>query len=311
MDTDILQRYIEGNASQAEKEAVAKWLDAGRENRREFLLLRHMYDATLWSETESVASGKTVQRKLSVKIASECLKVAAIFLLAFAFCYFLSSRKEDLAVSQTVYTPEGQRTEITLTDGTQVILNAKTRFTFPNRFEGTERKVELDGEAYFKVPEDKSKPFIVTTRDYQIKVLGTEFNVNAYRIEAYFETALLKGSVEVISRHTSETIRLMPNQYVYTENKQLKLAYLQNHNHFLWREGIIAFEDEPITDVLEKMQLYYDIRIDVKNQTLYGERYSGKFRTKDGIEHVLKVLKLRYKFKYTRDNESNIITIYE
>lgn len=311
MDTIILQRYIEGNASPAEKEAVARWLDADEENRREFWLLRNIYDATLWNEIEPVVFGKTVQRKFSRKVAFECLKIAIIFLLAFICYYSLSSRKEEPIVWQTVYTPEGQRTEITLIDGTQVMLNAKTRFTFPNRFDGMERNVELDGEAYFEVPEDESKPFIVTTRDYQIKVLGTEFNVNAYGTETYFETALLKGSVEVISKHIFETIRLMPHQYVYTENKRLKLSYLPNHDHFLWRKGIIAFEDEPITDVLEKMQLYYDIRIDVKNQTLYGERYSGKFRTKDGIEHVLKVLKLRYKFKYTRDNESNIITIYE
>jgi ferric-dicitrate binding protein FerR (iron transport regulator) len=197
-----------------------------------------------------------------------------------------------------------------MADGTKVWLNARTSFAFPTCFSEKERKVELDGEAYFDVARDETMKFVVQTEKYHVDVLGTEFNVRAYLQDNQFETALIKGSVEIFSGETQEKIRLTPEKRAYRENGHLVQAALPNHDHFLWKEGIIAFEKESVKNIFDKLQLYYDIRIEVKNKKLPADTYTGKFRTKDGIEHVLKVLQLRHKFRYTKDNDSNKIVIY-
>jgi len=80
-------------------------------------------------------------------------------------------------------------------------------------------------------------------------------------------------------------------------------------NHQLWKEGIISFQDESFTELVNKLQLYFDMKIEVKNDKILNYRCTGKFRTKDGVEHILKVLQLRNKFDYTIDEKTNTIII--
>ncbi len=310
MDKEILQQYIEGKLDQQQKEEVARWLDADEKNMEEFRVLRGIYDAILWNEPEQKSFQLPAKR---FRLFQEFLKIAAIFILAFGSFYFLVPRNETIIEPeiemQTVYVPEGQRAEIFLADGTKVWLNAKTSLSFPNRFTGGERRVELDGEAYFDVEKDTSRQFIVSCKDYRVKVLGTEFNIKAYRQNDYFETALMRGSVEVESALNHEKVLLTPKRYVYTKEGKLMLADLKSIDQFLWREGIIAFENENVKSIFSKLELYYDVKIEVENTRILNYPYTGKFRTKDGVEHVLKVLQLRHKFTYTRDSAANTIVI--
>lgn len=323
MDHEILQRYIEGNSTQQEKEDVARWLDVDEKHMQEFLLLRNVYDVSLWrgkdtfakiEEEHSDENGNS-NNKRRIKLVREFLKIAAVFLLALG-CYhlFLSPgmqiQNTNVAL-QTVYAPEGQRAEVVLSDGTKVWLNAKSSITFPNDFSGAERLVKLDGEAYFDVTHDDLKKFVVKTDEYQVKVHGTEFNVNAYSNSSVFETALIAGSVEVVSNATAESIMLSPNKKVYAENNKLVLTDLESQDQFLWKKGILFFENQDVKDIFEKLELYYDVKIEVRNREILSNKYqyTGKFWSKDGIEHVLKVLQLRHNFKYTKD-EMNNITIY-
>ncbi|MDR3261936.1 MAG: FecR family protein [Tannerella sp.] len=316
MDKNILQRYIEGQLSQKEKENVARWLDADEKNMKEFLIRRRIYDATLWSESLSErAANKAAEKKPPIKRAVyEILKIAAIFLIVWAGIRFLSptkpSTQELQTLMQTVHVPEGQRAEITLSDRTNVWLNANTRLTFPSQFSDTERNVELDGEGYFKVARDESKKFTVKTEQYEVNVLGTEFNVKAYRKNHQFETALIEGSVEIKSSDDNEKMTLSPLQYAYSKEGGLVRDYYVNYGQFSWKEGIIAFENESMRDIFERLELYYDIRIEVKNKTIPDAPYSGKFSTKDSIEHIMKVLQRYHSFKYVRDKETNRIIIY-
>ena len=147
------------------------------------------------------------------------------------------------------------------------------------------------------------------TKKYNIKVLGTEFNVTAYSGSPVFETSLLKGAVEVISPATNDRTYLKPNTHIYEKDGVLKKGIIEHHSYFLWKEGLICFFDEPVGKMIEKLELYYDIKIDVQNKELLKNKYSGKFRTKDGVEHVLKVLQLNNNFSYIKNNDLNLITI--
>lgn len=314
MNQELLNKYIAGDATPEEKEEVARWLDADKKNMKEFLALRKLYDISIWQqEFAPVAKDKLSlgNKHWTLRSASfELAKVAAIFILAFTIVYsFLINEDNDSAKMQTIFVPPGQRAELTLTDGTKVWLNAKTTFTFPDKFTANNRRVTLDGEGYFDVTKNPEKPFIVNTERYDIKVMGTEFNVTAYSGSSVFETSLLKGAVEVFSPAKDTKVSLEPHMRTYEENGILKKDTIEHENYFLWKEGLICFYDEPVDKMIKKLQLYYDVKIDVQNKTLLNNRYSGKFRTKDGVEHVLKVLQLNNKFSYEKDNDRNLITI--
>lgn len=314
MDQNILHRYIAGDATQQEKEEVARWLDADKKNMKEFLAERKLYDISIWQEEQIRVAGKVALDKKQQTLRTVAIglsKIAAIFILAFtlAYTFLLDKSVTEPASMQTIFVPPGQRAELTLTDGTKVWLNAKTTFTFPNKFTADGRNVTLDGEGYFDVTKDPQKPFIVKTKQYDIKVLGTEFNVTAYSASSNFETSLIRGAVEVSSSTSQAKMTLQPNTRTYVENGILKKGAIEHDTYFLWKEGLICFYDEPVDKMIEKLELYYDVKIDVQNKELLRNRYSGKFRTKDGVEHVLKVLQLNNKFTYTKDNDLNLITI--
>lgn len=314
MNQELLNKYIAGDATPEEKEEVARWLDADKKNMKEFLALRKLYDISIWQQEQTpVAKDKLSlgNKRWTLRSASlELAKVAAIFILAFTSVYsFLINEDNDSAKMQTIFVPPGQRAELTLTDGTKVWLNAKTTFTFPDKFTANNRRVTLDGEGYFDVTKNPEKPFIVNTERYDIKVMGTEFNVTAYSGSSVFETSQLKGAVEVFSPAKDTKVSLEPHMRTYEENGILKKDTIEHENYFLWKEGLICFYDEPVDKMIKKLQLYYDVKIDVQNKTLLNNRYSGKFRTKDSVEHVLKVLQLNNKFSYEKDNDRNLITI--
>ena len=313
MNQESLIRYIAGDASTEEKSKMAEWLDADPDNMREFLAFRKLYDITLWQEdntaTQNINPSKSIFRVR--KLFVEALKVAAVFAVAFFGArYFQPTSPAIVPVAmQTIHVPAGQRAELTLTDGTKVWLNAKTTFVFPDHFSANSRNVTLDGEGYFDVAANKQKPFIVKTEKYNVKVWGTKFNVMAYSGNAIFETSLLEGSVELLSPGTENGVKILPNERIFLENNRLVRGPISHFNHFLWKDGLISFDDESFPEMARELELYFDLKINLKNDQILNNRYTGKFRTKDGVEHILKVLQLSNQFKFKIDEKLNLITI--
>lgn len=310
MDEKTIIKYITGNASLEEKREVLLWVEQEEDNKKEFMALREMHDLLLWqNEGDNEASTRNNKKKSFISgLGIELLKIAAVFLVAFLILYPLQRRPIEVLM-QKIYVPSGQRVELTLTDGTHVWLNSGSTFTYPNNFTDNKREVILDGEGYFKVCSNAQKPFVVKTLQYNIKALGTEFNVQAYYNKAStFSVALLEGKVEVSDQNNGNVI-LEQNTMVYLSNGILQKKGITEYNNLLWREGLICFDNESVEELIDKLQLFYDIRIDMQNKSLIKKRYSGKFRAKDGIEHILKVLQLQNKFTYIKDDEKNLIII--
>lgn len=315
---DLLQKYIEGNISPKEEKEVVNWLKKDKQNMQEYVALHKLYDMNVWYEAKKTNKQKLSDTKYR-RIIVYLMGAAAIFFFAFGISYFLFyKRTTGDIIMQTMYVPSGQRAEITLTDGTKVWLNAKTTFIFPNKFTSGNREVQLDGEGYFDVTSNASQPFIVKTKQYDVKAYGTEFNVIAYSEWSFFETALINGSVEVVSTQSAEKVLLKPNQRMRTENllgfadenrNHVATTLIDNPDYFLWRDGLISFDDETVEVILNRMRLYFDIDIEVENKDILDYTYTGKFRMKDGIEHILKVLQLRHKFTYQKNDEKNKIMI--
>jgi len=315
MNIELLLKYIEGNATDQEKVAITNWLDADPDNMREFLALRKLQDISIWQFTSTSEATQKHPNKLSIRrvktIYLEAIKIAAVLLVAILVSRYIlpESKSAKPVVMQTLHVPAGQRAEITLEDGTKVWLNANTTMSFPNQFTDQVREVRLDGEGFFEVATNKVRPFIVKTEKYDVKVWGTKFNLLAYSGKGMFETSLLEGSVEVLRSGGSNGIMLKPNEHIFQENNQLVRASINHMNYFLWKEVIISFNDETFPALVSKLELYFDLKINVKNDKVLSYRCTGKFRTKDGVEHILKVLQLSNKFSFKIDDKQNTITI--
>jgi ferric-dicitrate binding protein FerR (iron transport regulator) len=287
---------------------VFLWANTAHDRMKELLTLRRLDDIATWQQNKGAIRLKknrpTVYRTL--RIAS----VAAVLLLLLGMNFYLISRKESPAtVMQKINVPAGQRVELVLADGTVVWLNAGSSFTFPNHFIGNSREVYLDGEGYFDVKHNAKQRFIVRTSGYDINVLGTQFNVLAYSHSSLFEVSLLKGSLEVCPASKGEVIKLEPGTRACLSESKLVKGNLLNDHNFLWKDGLICFDDEPVESMKAKLELYFDTKISVENTSFKTKKYTGKFRTKDGVEHILRVFQLKDRFTYEKDDEHNVITI--
>lgn len=313
MNPELLQKYIAGNATEAEKQRVTEWIQENPENMREYMAQRKLHDMALW-RTEPVAEENSRERKhFSLRgVGMEAAKIAAVLAIVLLGTHYWTGKHQvpEDKTWQSIYVPAGQRAELMLADGTKVWLNSRSTLTFPGSFKGNIRNVKLDGEGYFAVTKNVEQPFIVETNKCNVKVLGTELNVMAYAADSVWETSLLEGAVEILVPGSNNSgMRLEPNMMASLKGNRLVKGRIKEVDYFLWREGLLCFNDISVRDMIEKLKLYYGVDIVVNNTWILKNRYTGKFRTKDGVEHVLKVLKLNNKFTYTKNDETNVITI--
>lgn len=313
MDRELLQRYIEGCVTDREVETVVDWLDESQEHVREYKALHKLYDITLLNESKTALSGKINRKRVGLHPAIyECMKIAAVVLLVWSGTKILDyyqSKPNNAVTYQTVYVPAGQRAELTLPDRTKIWLHSKSKLIYPTNFGHGSRQVELNGEGFFCVTSDSTRPFIVKTDKIDIRVLGTEFNVIAYSGSESTEIDLLSGKVNFRIKEKSESYTLEPNRQAVYKKGELSFSPIPNQAYFKWREGIICFDNETIECIFGKLQLYYDVTIKTDRQPFLQERYSGKFRINDGIEQILKVLQIEHPFVYAKNNELNVVTI--
>lgn len=309
MKNDLLQKYISGEASEAEKKQVTEWVQESPDNMREYLAQRKLYDIALWQSKTMEEKPQNKRKIFTLRSAVYSMtKIAAMIAIVFLIAHYWKNKDTEKISYQSIYVPAGQRAELTLADGTKVWLNSRSSLKFPTNFQGKSRNVILDGEGFFTVAKNKEVPFIVKTKKYDVKVLGTEFNILAYSTDSIWETSLLEGSVEIQTNGKRE-LRLEPNTMVRLQGNSLVKQHIKKMEYFRWREGLICFDNISVKEMIEKLKLYYGVDIVINNQEILGNRYTGKFRARDGIEHVLKVLQLNNRFTYEKDDETNKIII--
>jgi ferric-dicitrate binding protein FerR (iron transport regulator) len=248
-------------------------------------------------------------RRITLRVAAYAAAVA--LLIAAVRLYDAHTAPTAPSVAETtLFVPAGQRVSVTLDDGTQVWLNAQTRLTYPNAFTAGERRVSVEGEAFFDVAHDAEKPFIVATRGIEMQVLGTTFNVYSYPQEDVSRISLLSGSLRVYTPGAprSESITLSPSEEMTIRNNRLSpAAAIPDMNYFLWTEGIYSFENETLANIVKKLELYYDIRIEVNDATMLQWKYTVKFRQRDGIDEILRLMRKIHTFSIRKEDEQNRI----
>lgn len=319
MNKDLLYLFFKGEASLEEGLKIKAWMEASEENSRTFYREREIFDALMLagpfpntSTTIDDERDTLLKSSLFRKVRMECLKIASAILLTLICSYLYqeyTTSRQPMTMN-IVSVPEGQRANVTLPDGTHVWINARTTLEYPASFDKEKRMVFLKGEAYFDVKRNEKKPFVVRTNDYDIEVLGTKFNVNAYLDMDEFETALMSGSVKITSLgNIRQSVTLKPKHKLSLEGGILKVNLIQNYDAYRWKEGLICFHDETFPKIMHSFEKYYGIKIIIKNKSILKHSFTGKFRQSDGVDYALQTLQNNIEFKYEKDDEKQIIYI--
>lgn len=241
-------------------------------------------------------------------------RVAAVFIFALGATLFIlryenSSLPDAQPVTEIVKTnPLGQKSIIYLNDGSEVVLNSGSKLSYPSDFGVTSRKIQLTGEAYFKVAEDKEKPFVVSSEGIETTALGTEFNVRAYDDQA-ISVALTKGKVRVIRKEElgqggGEQVTLIPGEGVkYNDDKTLTKFHFNEKEYTSWTRGILYFHNASQEEVIRKLEKWYGVKFEFINESPRKWGYTGEFDRKS-LESVLISIGFAMDFSFEIKNDT-------
>ena len=313
MRRDILYKFFEGKASPKEQRLIGQWLDESEKHKEVLVRERMVFDAMIVSGGITDRQSVQSRKKRTRVVFMELLRVAAVILVMFLVGGYIYVRKmEEIRLANNIVTvPVGQRVNLQLPDGTSVWLNASSEIIYPAYFSGSTREIHLNGEAYFEVEHNASKPFIVHTETFDIKVLGTKFNVEAYKGMEGFTTALMEGSVEVTDRKNKDkSVRLYPAQKVAFRNGELCKSPIDNYDVYRWREGLICFKETRFADLMRQLEKNYGVRILINNEAVKEKVFSGKFRTTDGIDNALRLLQKEGHYTFEWDENKTTVCIH-
>jgi transmembrane sensor len=209
--------------------------------------------------------------------------------------YNASTTTREQITYNTIAIPRGGQYNLTLPDGTKVWLNAASTLRFPTRFTGNTREVELDGEAYFEVAKNQEMPFFVNAQEMKVKVLGTHFNVMAYKDEPEIITTLLEGKVKLSS--TTRNVLLAPGEQGLFSANNFKVKKADLNEAVAWKNGYFIFNGENLSAIMRKISRWYDVDIDYNTHN-GNLTYTGSVSRFKNISEVLKVLSLTGTVKF-------------
>lgn len=237
------------------------------------------------------------------------LALAAVLLLVFSFgAYQLYQNQFNQLTYLTFHNGNGKISEFLLSDGTKISLNANSTLKYPKEFKGDKRDVELDGEAFFEVTKDKKRPFSVLANGIKTTVLGTKFNVSAYKNTQKIKVALVEGKVEVQTLGGRDKMILKPTEMATfnIETGGLTRSAFNTSNISSWKNGSIVFDNASFLDIATKLNNIYGIQLIDHTKGLKWN-YSGQFEKTDYIS-IVKSICFAKKINYKQTNQTFILT---
>ena len=212
-----------------------------------------------------------------------------------------SIQKEKSAAYNQLVSPRGKRSVLTFADGSKVWVNAGTRVIYPVEFEKDKREIYVDGEIYIEVARDENRPFYVRTKDMNVRVLGTKFNVTAYESEAIRSVVLAQGCVQVETARTPKAI-LAPNQMFSSADGKENISQVDVEQAISWINGLYCFQSADLGIVLQRLSTYYGVNVEF-DPALSKIKCSGKIDLKDNFETVINGLTFVAPISYAYDEQ--------
>ena len=291
MDRNVLHRFFAGTASFEEEEAVCDWVDASDKNREELIRERKYFDVLLLHKTKNSSMVQSGHRFSLPFVIRESLKIAAAISVLLVSALYISNnvgKSAPVLEMNKIVVPPGQRANLTLSDGTNVWLNACSEMTYPASFSEDTHRVSLKGEAYFDVSKDVEHPFVVQTKKCDIKVLGTEFNVRAYS-DLPSATTLVDGRVLIRDKGTKVVLK-PGEQAVKGKHGEVVVREVDVAPYIAWKQGYFLFEDERLEDILNELARWYDVNVFFENSSVREERFSVDMPRHESFEEVLRLI---------------------
>lgn len=320
---ELMIRYFMEEISLEELRELEAWVIASPENKAQFFQLKEISDTghhIIWSEGEKESSWQRMYGRIQATAGKEpplqtdtfvkrkitpLLKYVAVALVTLSIGggagIFITNQNREAAVADLTYheirvEKGGRGNTLILSDGSKVTLNAMTTFRYPAGFSDTDRTVYLDGEAYFEIAKDETKPFIVKLKKQDITVLGTTFNVEAYSDENQSIVTLVNGSIALESYDVTGELMgkmfLKPNQRAVSDNETGSIL-IENIETLLaeaWTNGKYKFKDEPLSVIAKRLEKFYNVQIHIKDESLKSMKFTGTFSLDQDIQEVLHVI---------------------
>lgn len=253
--------------------------------------------------------------------------VAAIFVLLSSYVFvFQNSDADKLNIISTQY---GSKSKVEMPDGTQIWLNAGSKITYDNQYGKKTRSVSLEGEAFFDVHHDPKHPFIIHTKNLTLKVLGTAFNVRAFKEENNSVATLIRGSLEAsFPSKPEQKIILKPKEKLVISNKnttkkatadieriEMALSYVNDVatidniiEEIAWTENKLIFRSKTFEELVFDFERWYNIKIEIEDEAIKSKKFTGSFKNETFFE-ALDALKQTYNFDYKFNRATNTVTI--
>jgi len=219
--------------------------------------------------------------------------------------------QKELSLSETdqnqLVVPYGKRSNIILSDGTEVWVNSGTRLTFPTRFNGGTRTIHVDGEIFIQVAQNADIPFIVQVQGAEIQVHGTSFNISAYTDEEKKTIVLVEGKV-TIKTEENKSAEMLPNEKIDIVQGELAKEVVNVTEYISWRNGILEFNRTPMSEILRKVGRYYNVHFEEAQEVeLNAQTFSGKLFLSNNLDSVMTSVSVLSSTKYERND--NLIQI--
>ena len=280
---------------------------------------RNLDEMRMLAETERIVPGVKAELILStgerVVLNQQCVSIEGVNETGIqndsvtGLNYTTAKVQGEGMIYNTMRIPVGGFYQLALSDGSKVWLNSMTEFRFPVAFTDEERKVYLTGEAYFEVAPNSKHPFIVVTEEgMEVKVYGTEFNMNTYQ-HGVVQTVLVSGKVGIRVNATGKEVMLAPKQMAeYSEKTgMVRVEEADPYRYIAWKDGEFVFERETIEEIMERLGRWYDVKVFYENESLKQKRFTGVISRYEDIEQVLRLIEgpatLRFEVK------GNVVTV--
>jgi ferric-dicitrate binding protein FerR (iron transport regulator) len=266
----------------------------------------HQWNVLIKRERPSIAGRK--KRLLKTKIYLHYFQRAAAILilpvlLFTTYLYFHNGQEAAVSSNREVVAAYGTRSSLILPDGSKVWLNSGSKLTYPPDFTQNNRTIFLTGEAFFDVVSDKAKPFDVITGQFTVRAVGTEFNVFSYEDDE-FETSLEDGVIQLFktggTANHEPILKVKPGQRVTFNEEQKKLVLTDDDvaRYSLWREGKLSFKNDPMDEVIKKLERWYNVDIELKDPELSKYRYTAVFEN-ETVQQAMEMLSFSSPITYS------------
>lgn len=309
----LIDRYLSGRATAAEEKLIDDFFDA---QERKQTLPHYKLSEEMWESIEERvhAAGTpatAVQRGNRVRMPKVLIAVFLVFATASGF-YFQDLLSDDSSRPWAIAeSPKGQKSLITLADGSRIFLNSATSISYPETFDPDKREITLSGEAFFEIARDESRPFIVRSGDVVTRVLGTSFNIEAFEGEATRVT-VATGKVQVaiesnVGRNAPTLTILTPGQQVVYEKDQGLITRDVDTEQFLaWKSHTLYFDNHTLEEVAARLERWYNTSIEFENERIKKCRVNGQYKEMD-LRSVLESIHYMYPVKYKFSGQNHVV----